>query len=127
MVFGSHRSQLLLHFHSSQREQQHLIQQAEQHSSMLESNPELHANETLLEIGYGVGAVLVQIGLESPEAHLCGIESTLNTTGVPCDFNMKLVCITWPCRLAMVLPCHGQLDRSIRSKSFGYTIFKIHH
>lgn len=74
MVFGSHRSQLVLHFHSSQREQQHRIQQAEQHSSMLESNPELHANETLLEIGCGVGAVLVQIGLKTPEAHLCGID-----------------------------------------------------
>ena len=59
---------------SSQREQQRLILQAKQHASLLESNLELHANETLLEIGCGVGAVLAQIGLKHPEASLCGID-----------------------------------------------------
>ncbi len=58
----------------SQREQQRLIKQAEQHASLLESNLELRANETLLEIGCGVGAVLAQIGLKHPEARLCGID-----------------------------------------------------
>lgn len=59
---------------SSQREQQRLIQQADQHAFLLESNLELHAHETLLEIGCGVGAVLAQIGLKHPEARLCGID-----------------------------------------------------
>ena len=56
------------------REQQRLIQQADQWAALLASNLELHAHETLLEIGCGTGAVLAQIGREHPLARLCGID-----------------------------------------------------
>jgi ubiquinone/menaquinone biosynthesis C-methylase UbiE len=59
---------------TSQREQQRLINQAEQLSELLHQNLELHPGERLLEIGCGVGAVLGQIGLAHPQAQLHGID-----------------------------------------------------
>ena len=59
---------------TSRREQQRLIDQAAKLATLLESNLVLHPGERLLEIGCGVGAVLGQIGLAHPAAHLCGID-----------------------------------------------------
>lgn len=59
---------------TSAREQQRLVEQAEQLRDLLAGNLELDAGDRLLEIGCGVGAVLGQIGLAHPEVRLRGID-----------------------------------------------------
>lgn len=59
---------------TSPREQQRLIDQAEQLSALLNANLSLKPGENLLEIGCGVGAVLGQIGMAHPDAQLLGID-----------------------------------------------------
>jgi len=59
---------------TSPREQQRLIDQAEQLSALLSANLALAPGEKLLEIGCGVGAVLGQIGMAHPDAQLLGID-----------------------------------------------------
>jgi len=59
---------------TSAREQQRLIDQAQELGALLSANLDLHPGERLLEIGCGVGAVLAQIGGAHPDVQLCGID-----------------------------------------------------